>query len=91
MTSPIDTANWLARQFRDRANDDPAENTEKDARAVEALRDAVADMVAALDEYAGMLCEHGRDFEGCGKLTPDDCAGCKARALANRIKTGGVA
>lgn len=34
----------------------------------------------ALEWYAVQLCEFGRDFEGCGKMPSDDCAGCMARA-----------
>lgn len=37
----------------------------------------------ALEWYADTFCEHGKYSEVCGKLSPDECSGCKARqALA---------
>jgi hypothetical protein len=35
---------------------------------------------AALFWYADQMCEYSTEYEGCGKLTDYDCAGCKARA-----------
>lgn len=69
--------------------------TEDQARAVlKALRDAgvVADAAEvqrlreALRYYAGTFCEMG-PYEGfCGKLSPDDCSGCTARAALGDAK-----
>lgn len=54
-------------------------------RGLIARIDADAARIAALEEallwYATQFCEHGRDFEGCGKMPEDYCSGCRARAL----------
>jgi hypothetical protein len=52
-------------------------------RGLEAGRD---EAVKALEWYREQMCEHGRYFEGCGKLPDDDCAGCRAEAVLSRLK-----
>lgn len=42
------------------------------------------ELVAALEWYADEMCEYSAGFEGCGLLSSDDCAGCKARAALSR-------
>lgn len=44
---------------------------------VEAERDGLRDHLAW---YADTFCEKGPYSEVCGRLTPDECAGCRARA-----------
>lgn len=48
----LTTAEWLEKQFADRAADDQAEHTTKDAREVAAMRAHIVDMVAALSDIA---------------------------------------
>lgn len=55
MSTPMETLDWLAVQFRTRANEDPAENTEIDAREVEAARHAARKMLAALKRVESSL------------------------------------
>lgn len=57
MTSPLETINWVATQFRDRANDDPDVHTREDAEEVEALYECFHDMVAALRVDLAMVTE----------------------------------
>lgn len=51
-SAPIETMEWLAVQFRDRANADPESNTLMDAAAVEASRDAFKKLIAAAERAA---------------------------------------
>lgn len=55
MTSPLETINWLAAQFRDRANDDPDVHTTADATEVQSLFECFHDMVAALRADLAMV------------------------------------
>jgi hypothetical protein len=58
-----------------------------DADEIERLRAREAKLRAALQWYAYEFCEFGYDFEGCGKIGDNLCAGCKARdALAEQEK-----
>ena len=57
MTSPLETINWLATQFRDRANDDPDVHTTMDAQQVEELRECFYDLIAALRTDLAMVTE----------------------------------
>ncbi len=48
---------------------------------------AIGEVVEALRWYGHQFCELGASHECCGRMTDDDCSGCKARiALA---KLGG--
>lgn len=52
------------------------------------LRDVSSDLNYAIDAlrwYADQMCEHSTDYEGCGKLSDDDCGGCKARAFVSKM------
>lgn len=44
----------------------------------------IAELEAALKKYADDFCEHSLDYEGCGKLSNDDCSGCAARRSLNQ-------
>jgi hypothetical protein len=49
------------------------------------LISAAPEMLEALQYYAQTFCEHGLDnYEGCGKLSDDDCSGCRARAAIKK-------
>lgn len=48
MTNHLETMQWLSVQFRDRANEDQSENTEKDAVEVEGAKDFLIHVVDAL-------------------------------------------
>lgn len=67
MANMVETLNWLAVQFRDRANDDPAEHTEQDASQVEAARETAFEMLAALRPFAEALerVDRGGPDEAC--------------------------
>lgn len=59
----IETLRWLAVQFRDRANEDPADHTEQDAQQVEAAlkaAEAVERYDQALNELE--LAPNGDDY-----------------------------
>lgn len=47
---------------------------------LEAANEEIDRLREALRWYADQMCEFGPHYEGCGKMTDDDCAGCKARA-----------
>lgn len=44
-----------------------------------------AALVEALQWYAEQLCEHDAHSEVCGRLSNDDCFGCKARAVLAQL------
>ncbi|NEI71005.1 hypothetical protein GR212_15610 [Rhizobium lusitanum] len=48
MANPLNTMEWLAAQFRARANDDPDDHTEKDADEVDEAKACFIAMLAAL-------------------------------------------
>lgn len=45
-----------------------------------------SDLVEALRWYADQFCELGTSHECCGRLTPDECSGCKARAILTKAE-----
>lgn len=47
-------------------------------RTTDATR--IAELEADLEWYADQFCEHGKYSEVCGRLSSDDCSGCRARA-----------
>lgn len=47
---------------------------------LDALREEAERLRGALKYYADTFCEHSIYFEGCGKMHPDQCSGCIARA-----------
>ena len=71
MTSPLETLSWLAAQFRDRAEDDPAPHTETDASEVEALRACFVEMLAVLRRDLSILADVAAE------LTPEVAGGTK--------------
>ena len=52
--------------------------------ALDAERAENERLQTALHYYAEQFCEMGSDWEGCGKLTEEQCAGCRARAALNK-------
>ncbi|MCO5730111.1 hypothetical protein [Rhizobium sp. SSA_523] len=50
MTTAPETLDWLAAQFRSRADEDPDEHTQRDAKEVEEARACFADLLSASEE-----------------------------------------
>lgn len=48
MSAPIETMAWLGREYRDRAEADPAEHTTQDAAQVTAASESFGDVLKAL-------------------------------------------
>ncbi len=49
-------------------------------RVVVELRTQNARLREVVEHYADLFCEWGAAHECCGKLSDDECSGCKARA-----------
>jgi chromosome segregation ATPase len=60
----------------------------EDDAALAEYRAQVAKLREALEWYADQMCELSRDYEGCGNLTENECAGCRARAVLAETKGG---
>lgn len=75
MTTPIETLNWLAEQFRDRASETREQHTETDASEVEAAMEwgkaALAALRAAETQLAEVVDCYSPD------TIPEDVATCQ--------------
>lgn len=47
---------------------------------------AIGEVVEALRWYGHQFCELGASHECCGRMTDDDCSGCKARIALAKLE-----
>lgn len=47
---------------------------------------AISEVVEALRWYGHQFCEFGASHECCGRMTDDDCSGCKARIALAKLE-----